>query len=179
MLTAVHQAINEALGMLPPSMDSPQARVMLWAIGLQESLLRHRRQLVGNPPTPTGPATGLWQFEQGGGCRGVLEHAAVRTLMRDVCVRRKVEPTPRALWTALQTDDVLAAAAARLLLFTDPQRLPAVDDEAGAWELYLRVWRPGAWARGNEQQRTALRAKWARYHADARHTVAAQRTGAA
>ena len=38
---------------------------------------------------------------------------------------------------------MLAAAAARLLLFTDPKRLPQLGDEAGAWALYLRVWRPG------------------------------------
>ena len=38
---------------------------------------------------------------------------------------------------------VLACAAARLLLFTDPRRLPALGDADDAWRLYLRTWRPG------------------------------------
>ena len=44
---------------------------------------------------------------------------------------------------AMETDDILAAAAARLLLFTDPRRLPALGDDREAWNLYLRNWRPG------------------------------------
>ena len=138
-----HAAINEALALLPAAMDSPQARVMLVAIGLQESRFQHRRQLVGRPPRPTGPARGYWQFERGGGCIGVLTHAASRYWMYRVCEERGSKTTAHALWVAIERDDVLAAAAARLLLFTDPRRLPAVGDVAGAWALYLRVWRPG------------------------------------
>jgi hypothetical protein len=63
--------------------------------------------------------------------------------MDRVCVLRGCKPSADALWRAIELDDVLAAAAARLLLFTDPKRLPAVGDEAGAWALYMRVWRPG------------------------------------
>lgn len=62
-------AITPALELLPPKMTSPEALIMLLTIGLQESGLQHRRQLVGSSPRPTGPATGLWQFEQGGGVR--------------------------------------------------------------------------------------------------------------
>jgi hypothetical protein len=116
---------------------------MLVGIGLQESRFAHRRQLVGNPPRPTGPARGYWQFERGGGCAGVLTHPASRYWMYRVCGMRGCKPTAHALWVAIEQDDVLAAAAARLLLFTDPRRLPAVGDEAGAWALYMRVWRPG------------------------------------
>ena len=46
--------IPAALHMLPGHMDSPEARAMLLAIGLQESKLTYRRQ-VG------GPAHGFWQ----------------------------------------------------------------------------------------------------------------------
>jgi hypothetical protein len=49
----------------------------------------------------------------------------------------------RAIWNAIENDDVLAAGLARLLLYTDPQRLPALGDREGAWQLYLRTWRPG------------------------------------
>lgn len=136
-------AIDRALAMLPREMDTPAARIMLVAIGIQESGMAARRQLVGSPPTPTGPAAGFWQFEVGGGCAGVLRHNASRFWMHTICTHRGVAPRPRALWDAIQQDDVLAAAAARLLLFTDPRRLPRPWDQDGAWELYLRVWRPG------------------------------------
>ena len=136
-------AITPALQLLPGAMDSPEARVMLLAIGLQESRLTARRQLVGNPPRPTGPATGLWQFEQGGGVRGVLQHQASRYWMHRVCHERGVSPVAPIVWRVLQHDDILAAAAARLLLFTDPRRLPALGDEAAAWQCYIRTWRPG------------------------------------
>ena len=68
--------IDPALALLPASMDTPEARIMLLAIGLQESHFEHRRQLVGNPPGPSGPAKSLWQAEQGGGLvRGLRLHA--------------------------------------------------------------------------------------------------------
>jgi hypothetical protein len=140
----VHErAIAPALALLPGAMDTPEARVMLLAMGLQESRLTARRQLVGTPPRPTGPATGLWQFEQGGGVVGVLQHDASRYWMHRVCHERGVQPVPRAVWQALQHDDILAAAAARLLLFTDARRLPDLGDELAAWQGYIRTWRPG------------------------------------
>lgn len=135
--------IDAGLALLPARMDTPAARVMLVAIALQESRMKHRRQLVGNPPKPLGPAAGLWQFEKGGGIKGVLTHPASAAQAREVCKARGVEPTVDAVWSALQYDDVLACALARLLLWTDPHRLPEVGDADGAWALYLRVWRPG------------------------------------
>lgn len=135
--------LNAALALLPRPMDSAEARVQLVANGLQESLLEHRRQLVGNPPKPVGPAKGLWQFERLGGCRGVVDHAASRYWMHSVCKARGVDFTATAIWNAIEHDDVLACSAARLLLFTDPRRLPALGDADDAWRLYIRTWRPG------------------------------------
>lgn len=137
------KAIDCALCVLPEKMNSPEARVMLIAIGMQESRLIHRRQLVGSPPRPTGPATGLWQFERGGGVVGVLQHRASRDHARTLCAARGVEPVSQSVWQALQHDDVLAAGFARLLLWTDPFSLPKLGDINGAWDLYMRVWRPG------------------------------------
>lgn len=136
-------AITEALSLLPDRMASDEAVVMLLAIGLQESRFQHRRQLVGNPPRPTGPATGFWQFERGGGVVGVLQHHASRDHARTLCAARGVEPVIQSVWQALQHDDVLAAGFARLLLWTDPFALPTLGDAQGAWDLYLRTWRPG------------------------------------
>lgn len=138
-------AVDQALKLLPYKMDTPEARVMLFAIGLQESGFQERRQIVmrDGRPQPVGPAKGYWQFERRGGCYGVVSHFASRYWMADVCAARNCAFTSAALWDAIENDDVLAAAAARLLLFTDQARLPALGDEKGAWQTYTRVWRPG------------------------------------
>lgn len=53
--------IEPALLLLPAKMESPQAVVMLLAIGLQESRFAYRRQMRN------GPAKSFWQAEQSGG----------------------------------------------------------------------------------------------------------------
>lgn len=137
-------AIGEAFRLLPVGMDSREARVMLVAIGLQESRFKHRRQLVGSPPKPVGPAKSFWQAEQGGGMiHGVRRHVATAVAAAKLIAARGVPPNDRAVWDAVENDDVLAAGLARLLLWSDPHRLPAVGDAEGAWKLYLRTWRPG------------------------------------
>src|SRR5690554_6652716 len=86
-------AIAPALELLPAQMTSPEAVVMLLAIGLQESRFQHRRQLVGSPPRPVGPAKSFWQAEQGGGMvRGLLRYhdPRVRDLATGLCVIRGV-----------------------------------------------------------------------------------------
>lgn len=163
-LTPVIDAINAALKRLPSAMDTPEARVMLFAISLQEDpeQLRAQRVVVAGR-SRKGPARGLWQFEQGGGVKGVLTHAASRFWARKACAGIDLDPTPGKVWQTLQYDDALAAIFARLLLFTDPRPLPAVDDERGAWACYLRNWRPGKPHPG----------KWLANHARAREAVGA------
>lgn len=133
--------IKKAFNLLPAFMDTEEAKVMLIAIGLQESALQYRRQIVDGQPI--GPAKGLWQFEFGGGVKGVVTHPESKDLMKWVCRKRKVEWDPYKIWDALEQDDVFAAAAARLLLYTDTKPLPKLDQVAEAWEYYIRVWRPG------------------------------------
>jgi hypothetical protein len=160
--------VADALLLLPAKMTSPQAELMLLAIGLQESELKHRRQ-HGN-----GPARSLWQAEQGGGMvAGLLgfHNQGVQDLARGLCAVRGVPAQPRAVWEAIEHDDVLAAGLARLLLYTDPARLPGLDDEEGAWQLYLRTWRPGAFTRGAAPKRAELRQKWARNYTQALEVV--------
>lgn len=147
--TVRRSMIDPALLLLPAKMESPEAVVMLLAIGLQESRFEHRRQ-KGN-----GPAKSFWQAEQGGGMvTGLLRYRVedIRDLATGLCAVRGVAPAAPDVWNAIERDDVLAAGLARLLLYTDPLRLPAIGDVAGAWDLYLRVWRPGKprpseWAR--------------------------------
>lgn len=116
--------------------DSSEARVMLLAIAKQESGLAHRRQVKG-------PARGLWQFERAGGVRGVLNHSSSRAAAASLCHARGVTPQEAVVYAQLERDDILAAGFARLLLFTLPQRLPAIGNVPVAWAQYLDAWRPG------------------------------------
>ena len=142
-------AINPALALLPGKMDSREARVLLLAIGLQESRFEHRFQVVQGRPGAKGPARGYWQFELGtaaskGGVWGVFLHPATNGLLKAVATARGILASPTNIWQAIESDDVLAAAVARLLIYTDPLQLPALGDAAGAWQLYARrCWRPG------------------------------------
>lgn len=119
--------------------DTADARRFVLAIALQESSLRCRRQVVGG--AENGPAVSYWQFEKGGGCVGVLRHPAAAPHMAALCALYDVQATPEALWAAMQYNDVLAAAAARLLVYALPSALPKVDSIG--WGLYLSSWRPG------------------------------------
>jgi hypothetical protein len=117
---------------------------MLLAIAGQEGDCLARRQV------PVAHAMGLWQFERGGGVAGVLRHRASAPTAASWCLMRRVPDKPDAVHAALERDDVLACAFARLLLWTDAAPLPVT--EAAGWACYLRVWRPGKphperWAR--------------------------------
>jgi hypothetical protein len=161
-------AIDPALAWLPARMNTIEARAMLLAIGLQESRFEHRWQVL-NDPSKKGPARSFWQGEQGGGMvAGVMSHPVSKDLARAACTAHGVIFTTRAVWEAIENNDVLAAILARLLLWTEPGALPRVTDAAGAWTLYLRAWRPGAYDRGAPDERAALRMKWERNHRQAR-----------
>lgn len=148
--------IDAGLALLPLYMWTLPAKVLLYATSRQENPQRLAQQ-VG------GPAVGDYQFERGGGVKGVMTHHASADLARAVCTARKVAFDTSSIYQALKTDAILAAALARLLYYTDPKALPDAGDEVGAWALYLRTWRPGAYARQPEE----LRAKWKKNYADA------------
>lgn len=129
-------AIGEAFNLLPAKMDSSAARVILAAIGFQESDGYKTRIQYGN-----GPARSFWQFERGG-IKGVMLHKTSARLAMEICEKRGVDFNSELIWKAMETDDVLGAAFARLLMYTDPFPLP--DNQEEAWEMYSkRLWRPG------------------------------------
>lgn len=179
MSKTVTAAIDMALLGLPAKMESDQARLMMLTIQKQEDPEEHRYQLVKRTPTTLpanivsdnwakGPARGLWQFEQGGGVRGVLEHHSTKSLAVEVCKRYGVLPSPGACWRAMEGNDEFAACFARMLLWTDTSALPEVHDVEGAMALYLRTWRPGAYTNGSEAQKRELIDKFRRNHSAAR-----------
>lgn len=133
----LRHAIPAAYALLPAKMASPAATAMLLAIALQESRCCHRRQLGG-------PARGFYQFEVGG-VRGVLRHPASKPHIANALAALSYPVTDDATtpYVAIEHNDVLASAFARLLLWTDAQPLPAHDEAEAGWQLYLRTWRPG------------------------------------
>lgn len=133
--TAFGPMYRAACSLLPPALDTPNAKAMLWAIGLQESRLDARRQIGG-------PARGFWQFELGG-VRGVLNHRASQSIIRSVLDRLDYDYAPETSYTAIEHNDVLAFAYARLLLYTLPQPLPERTNPAEGWRQYADAWRPG------------------------------------
>jgi hypothetical protein len=158
----IHTAINPAFKLLPAKMDSDAARVMMLAIGLQESRFQYRFQKVNGNPYAKGPARGFWQFERGGGVVGVCSHRHTRDLAEAVCKTQGVPFDSSMIHARLEFDDVLAAAFARLLLWADSKPLPGVDashDEA--WDCYVRSWRPGR----------PHRSTWNEFHSAARSQV--------
>lgn len=134
--------IDPALAWLAQHAGIPvtrDARRFLLAIAFQESGLVDRRQIVRGQPT--GPAVSFWQGELTGGMILVLKHPTTGPHMRAMCEAFAVDPTPAALWEAMRYNDVLAAGAARLLVYTLPGKLPTLA--LPGWNQYLSAWRPG------------------------------------
>lgn len=130
--TVCREVWRPAMTLLPDAMRSERAALIGLAIGGQETGYRTRVQMGG------GPARSFWQFEKGG-VRAVFRSEAA--LAASVCSGLGVLPAVESVHAALATNDLLGAVFARLLLWSDPHPLPA--DSAGAYQLYLRAWRPG------------------------------------
>lgn len=133
--TFLDLALKPALRLLPPQMDSPEARAMVLTICLQESELIARRQVQG-------PARGYAQFEYTG-VSGVMRHEASREHAEHLCDALDVPPLIGTVHAALEYQDILAAGFARLLLWTLPHALPKEPEGRLAWHQYLSAWRPG------------------------------------
>lgn len=154
-LKPVNDAITQAFNALPVKMAGRPARLMLLAIHLQEDPQQLRRQM-GN-----GPAKSLWQGEKTGGmCSGVFNHPATKRHAQNLASLRGVAGGAEAVWNAIETDDVLAAGLARLLLWSDPSPMPQPGEVREAWTLYLATWRPGAYHNGTPAKQQALYTKW-------------------
>ncbi len=134
--TAFDPIYKATCSLLPARMDSDEAKAMLIAIALQESRFEHRAQVKG-------PARGFWQFEMGGGVRGVLNNKVSQPHIRKVLDVLCYDYLPDTSYEAIKNNDVLACAYARLLLWTLADALPGRDEAEEAWEQYTSAWRPG------------------------------------
>lgn len=120
---------------------SKRSAVFLLAIAMQESNLTHRYQLTSKKGR-AGPARGWWQFERGGGVRGVMRHKQSREMARKLCEKSRVAFNEHAIWRALEGHDPVATGFARLLAWTSPKPLPKTAAEG--WQQYaIDLWRPG------------------------------------
>lgn len=162
----LRHVIPAAMALLPQRMAGPRANVPILAIMLQESALSTRRQ--GTKARP-GPGRGFAQFEVNG-VRGVMSHVASQKYAKHVCRELGIpfEPTP--IHHAMEHNDVLGAAFARLLLWTDAAALPEIGKMDQALLYYLRNWRPGA-AKTSQGLRD-IEARWARNYPRAVAAVA-------
>ena len=157
--TVLAKVIVPALALLPAHMDTPQASVQELAMGGQESGYRTRIQ-------QGGPARGLWQNERPIQ-QLLLDNKASAPEVHALCKARAVAPLASDMYWAVGTDDVFAAGIARLILWCDLAPLPALGDADGAFETYVRVWGPGAYARGTPAQRAGIRQRFADNYAAA------------
>ena len=131
------RAIEPGLLLVPGYMVSDAARVLLMAIAGQESNWAARAQVMA---TGLPAALGYWQF-QNDGVAGVMQAASTQAVMVSICATLDVPTT--SVWTAVQYNDALACAVARLCLWADPAPLPAWGDAVGAYNYYVANWKPG------------------------------------
>lgn len=111
------------------------ARILTMTIAGQESNWQYRRQI-------NGPARSYWQFEKGGGAAGLFN--VLPAQLEAVCRAFDIPYDLSTVFEAMAWNDTLGCAMARLLLWDDPNPLPAVGDKEAGWQYYLRNWRPGA-----------------------------------
>lgn len=128
--------VPAAMALLPPKFNTAEARAQVMAHGLQESRFEHRSQIGG-------PAEGFWQFESGGGWKGVLTHPASKTLALNALQVMAYGVPDLDDFYAVENNDILACVFARLLLWTHPKRLPLRGEHDYAWSYYIDTWRPG------------------------------------
>jgi hypothetical protein len=117
--------------------NSQASRVLLMAIAGIETGWSERIQI------PNGPARSYWQIESNGALLDVYANADTQQWLVDVCTLWDIDADAGTVFEAIAYHDPLAYVMARLTLWLDPAALPAVGDSIGAWDYYLRNWRPG------------------------------------
>lgn len=120
--------------------SSKEAERFMLAIALQESRVKYRKQ-IGQQGMPTGPANSYWQFERGGGVKGVLNHASTKNRIAKILALYDINNSEQDVWEAMRYHDIVAACMARLLIFTLPNKLPTTAQQG--WDQYISAWRPG------------------------------------
>jgi hypothetical protein len=128
--------LDAGLAVLPPKMDTPEARWLLIAIAQQESAWTLRKQTGG-------PARGFWQCEQGGGLADVMVHEPTWHNAYLAAMNWAIPFGRQSIFEALAWHDPMACVVARLILWLDVRPLPDRGDLQECWNYYVSNWRPG------------------------------------
>lgn len=139
MTDLMEYIIPAAYRVLPEPMRSDRASAMLITAGLQETKFLRRRQML------KGPARGLWQFEKNG-LFGIFQHPRSRPHLENLAKSLRYPSLAYVEENGLllvEHNDILACALARLLLWTDLDKLPSREQPGLGWEIYYRTWHPG------------------------------------
>lgn len=125
-----------AFQMLPYKMATRPALAFVLAAGYQESNLEHRKQIGG-------PALGFWGFEPGQdkAWDGLLSRGDTGETLRIILKYMSYSEDTKA--DVLRHQDILAAVAARLLIWTHASPLPKEHEIEGGYRQYDWLWRPG------------------------------------
>lgn len=129
------QIIVPAFSNLPSEMDSPEARLLVLATGAQETQYLTRQQ-------DDGPARGLFQM-QINDIRDLMNNQMSGNHVWTLCGVLGVTYGSNAMFDALLTDDLFAAAMCRLNYWCIPRPLPAIGDVVGCYAYYELAQRPG------------------------------------
>lgn len=148
ILPVLTLALDGAALLLPSLPFGADVRTLLMAIAGQEGAWAYRTQI-------NGPARSYWQIE----VEAIAQAFHAGELLQGAAQAIDIAPTVAGIYAALPFCDVLAACVARLILWPDPEPIPAVGDAAGAWSYYLRCWRPGKPGPGRWQAVYAVAAK--------------------
>src|SRR5215813_9980112 len=139
--------VSPSLTWMGKPYDVLMARILLLAIGWQETQFRTRFQDGG------GPARSFWQFEFGHSAKGDAAGYAFCKSKSAAPFRKMannlhmVVTDPKVVKAQLGAgNDRLACIMARWLLYQDPHPLPSLvsktQDKEG-WDYYVRNWGPG------------------------------------
>ena len=121
-----------------------QAAVMLMRIGAHEHAISNESYLrqVSRSRSGYGPARGWLQFEPAT-VRAVTLWAAARSLslsQKSAWLEFGNVSSPDVLMWDLRA----SAIYGRMNLYASPYHMPDTDDDDGAYNVYRKVWRPGA-----------------------------------
>ena len=127
------------VAVVPEVRMNDAARVGICAIAGQESGWQKRVQ------DDDGPAHSFWQFERNGGVAGLMSNRKTGPFVKRMAASLGIKYNPMSVWAAMATPngDGMSFGMARLLLWSDPDPLPAPSDDDAWWGYYARNWRPG------------------------------------
>ncbi|MGH8710125.1 MAG: hypothetical protein ACREVA_02220 [Burkholderiales bacterium] len=129
-----YQAIPSGLSLLPRLMNTSEARVMLLAIGLQESRFEHRVQ---------AETKSYWQFTLKEVHKIVKHSPSTTELVKDAVELLGYTFDVSTIYNKIEDNDTLAVVVARLLLYKSKRKLPVARDAVEGGKQYVELWQPG------------------------------------